>query len=171
MPNKFREFISCIDFSGDQKSQTKPFSDYMTIFNDLKDNGFKLTFHCFEYETDDNFNQILTLNPTRISQCFYLNDKDQLDELIKSKIPLEICPTSAEIFTQKEFEKFDNYKYLIKNNHPIIIGSDSTNLMKTNIKKEYEKFKLLFDNNKSMIKNYLNDQNKYTLNTNAFKIN
>jgi len=170
MPSQYKDFISCIDFCGDQKSQKLPFSNYYNMFADLQNSGFKLTFHCFEYEDDDCFDDILRLKPFRISQCFNLNDRDKLDSLIRSKIPLEICPTAAEIFVGKNIEAFDNYKYLVSENHPIILGSDSTCLMNTSIVEEYEKFSKLFNGKvDDLEKNVMINSKNYIINDNFYQ--
>ena len=168
MPSQYKDFISCIDFCGDQKSQKLPFSNYYNMFTELQNSGFKLTFHCFEYENDECFDDILRLKPFRISQCFNLNDKEKLEALIKSKIPLEICPTAAEIFTGKNIESFDNYKYLIRENHPIILGSDSTYLMNTSILEEYTKFSKFFNGKVDDLQKYVKINSKNSIISDSF---
>jgi adenosine deaminase len=169
MPYEFKEFISTVDFSGDQNLQSLPFNVYEHIFKGLKESGYNLTLHAFENPVDDCFDDIVRLKPTRISQCFFLNDKEKLDSLINSKIPLEVCPTSAEIFTGKSIERLDNYRYLIDNNHPILIGSDSACMMNTNITNEYKKFGMLFDD-KNKLENYLIYQKEYTIRKNELQV-
>lgn len=100
---------------------------------------------------------MIDFGPDRLGHCCYLS-KEQIKQVVKLSIPVEICPTSNVAATQcglpqflphlKEFKKYENAN--------LIICCDDTFLFNTNVSMElFEYVKAMEIKEPEQIKNLL----------------
>ena len=121
---KFPNLILGIDLSGNPTKSK--FIDYIDILNKARSEGLKISIHCGEVVDNQEVKNILNFHPDRIGHgtCIHESlggDKNNWDELLKKKIPVEICITSN--IKCKTVNSYDehHFKFLYENKHPITL--------------------------------------------------
>jgi adenosine deaminase len=140
LPDEIKKFIIGIDIGG-QDFNFNYFEENKYIYQYFQTLGYKINFHLYEKEEEKYFKDIINFHPDRISQCVYLNKIEELDLLVRSKIPLEILPSfSINLTKSQRLAELENYVYLYKKGHPLLIGTDNRYILGTNLTQEYEKY-------------------------------
>jgi adenosine deaminase len=146
-PEYMNKLIVGIDYSGYETNEKHKFTDVIPIFKKFKDLGLKITIHIGEaekYQTID-FN---IFRPDRISHTYFFK-QEECDEIMKHKIPIEVCPTGSysikncisykEItfgnYYNKVLKSYDGEENYIYNLY--CINTDDTMLFTTDLSQEY----------------------------------
>lgn len=119
------DVIVGIDVSGDPLQ--KKFTDYIEMLDKARKEGLKLTIHCGEIPDDKEVSDILNFNPDRLGHCtciheLYKGNHENWTELLKKKIPVELCITSNVKCETVSAADQHHFKYLYEANHPIVLG-------------------------------------------------
>ena len=124
-----RQYIVGLDFSGDPN--VKSFARFRPVFDLAKQTNLSTTIHIGELPDEECLNEnnlILDYKPNRLGHFNYRTIEQEL-QVIKERIPLELCPTSNLLtmnlsnFTEHHFNLF------YQNKHPVTICTDDSGLM------------------------------------------
>jgi adenosine deaminase len=146
-PEQMKKLIVGIDYSGYETNEKHKLSEVIPIFNKFKDLGLKITIHMGETERYQTIDFKL-FRPDRISHTYFFK-QEECDEIMKYKIPIEVCPTGSysikncisykEItfgnYYNKELKSFDGEEKYIYNLY--CVNTDDTMLFTTDLSQEY----------------------------------
>jgi adenosine deaminase len=142
LPEELKNFVVGIDIGGKIcRDDFNYFYSNKYIFDYFRQLNYKINFHLYEQPQEIFFREIIKFKPSRVSQCIYLADIEELNLLLKSEIPLEILPSfSLNMMKKEKLSQLENYVYLCQKGHPLLIGTDNRYILNTSLKKEYEFF-------------------------------
>ena len=158
---KLRPLIVGIDYSGFEEEELHKYEDVIPIFNQFKELGLKVTLHMGEsriYQPLD----FSTFKPERVSHTYFFKE-NECEEIMKNKIPIEICPTGSynikNLYSYMDIP-FNNYhkkKIVGKDGEEFeynlfCINTDDTMLFNTDLSQEYFEVALNFDIRKEELK-------------------
>jgi adenosine deaminase len=99
-----------------------------------------ITIHCGEVENDHDMNFVLKFKPERLGHALLMK-QHQFENILDSRIPVEICPTSNKMTLCLEcLAHHPIAKHLINGNHPISINTDDSGVFNTDSSTEYFTF-------------------------------
>lgn len=146
-----KPLIVGIDYSGYEANEKHKYADVIPIFQKFRDLGLGVTIHMGEIK---NY-QILDYSqfkPDRISHTYFFQDHEYY-EIMKNKIPIEVCPSGSysvkNLTSYKEINLKNYYKKSIKNENSqensednfiydlYCINTDDTMLFITDLSQEY----------------------------------
>ena len=134
---KYKKIVG-IEMSGDPRKGN--FADFADEFKRAQENGLKISLHCAETAEQGDAQQMIDAKPDRLGHCCYLT-KEQIQQVVDLKIPVEICPTSNVAATQCGLPSFlKHLQEFWRLEHNIIICTDDTLLFNTNISMELFEF-------------------------------
>ncbi|KAF7989862.1 hypothetical protein HCN44_008536 [Aphidius gifuensis] len=136
------EYPKCvvgIDLSGDPEEGEA----CIKLFQDCRKVGLKIAAHCAEVPNENEIVDILNFKPNRLGHgtCIHKNlgGSDELyNKLLSSKIPVELCLTSnVKCATVPSYSEH-HLGYLLKDKHPICLGTDDKAVFNVTLSGEYE---------------------------------
>lgn len=158
---KLKKLIVGVDYSGYEEEELHRYEDIIPIFNQFRELGLKVTIHMGEskiYQPMD-FNQF---RPDRVSHTYYFKE-EECEEIMKNKIPIEICPTGS-----YSIKNLNSYKHIPFNNYHkkrittyngeeyeynlYCINTDDTMLFNTDLTHEYYEVAANFEISKEELK-------------------
>ncbi|XP_069682467.1 adenosine deaminase-like protein isoform X2 [Periplaneta americana] len=114
-----------MDLSGDPSKGD--ITDYLSIFDEARKAGFKLSLHCAEVPNTMEVEKILAFHPDRLGHCtcihpLHSGSQELWLKLLNSYIPVELCLTSnVKCGTVDDYKKH-HFIHLYSANHPVILA-------------------------------------------------
>lgn len=94
--------LSGIDFGG--VCTAKKMNDFVDVFTRARGAGLHMAMHCGEDPNDQKeVKEMLSFRPDRLGHCPFL-DKDNMEALVQSGIPVETCITCHKLAFAVEFK-------------------------------------------------------------------
>ncbi|KRW99241.1 hypothetical protein PPERSA_03947 [Pseudocohnilembus persalinus] len=152
---KFSKYLVGLDFCGDP--QVNDFKNFKEVFQKAKDQNIKITLHGSEQKNNENETQyIIDFKPDRIGHFLVYNNK-QFEQVIKNRIPIEMCPTSN-LYAQ-QLKSYDQHHFInfFQNKHPISLNTDDFCCFNSNITQEFMQIALTFKLQKQDIYKIMHD--------------
>lgn len=119
--------------------------------------GFKVVIHIAETPGDEckkETLEILEFGPHRLGHFNYF-DEELFNKIIKSKIPLEVCPSSNLCTIGLKSLKEHHFGKFLKENYPMSICTDDTGVFDTDLNREMKEILEVFQLNKEHLKIFL----------------
>lgn len=131
--------VVAIDLAGSEKND---FLEYKVLFDYARQLNIPFVIHAGENNYPNNVSLAIDYGAKRIGHGIHaIEDKDILNKLVNSKIPLEVCVTSnIQCQLQPSFEKH-SIRQLYDNNVNITLNTDNRTLSNTTLQKEIKKIK------------------------------
>lgn len=159
-----KKLIVGMDYCGNELSEIHKIKDVVPIFQKFRNEGLKITIHSGESPNYQHFDFSL-FKPDRISHTYYYND-EEYHEVMKNKIPIEICPTGSycvkelNSFHDITFKKYHNQTVKLDNGEDYLydlycINTDDTMLFNSDIMQEYFEVASNFKMTKEQLKNMI----------------
>lgn len=162
--SELKKLIVGIDYCGNEQMEKHKLFDIYPIFKKFRDEGLKITVHSGESPNYQKFD-FEAFRPDRISHTYYYKDSEY-EEVMKRKIPIEICPTSS--YCVKELNEFKEitfskyYKKIVEINENenktkyeydlYCINTDDTMLFNSDLMQEYYEVAVNFEMKEKEVK-------------------
>jgi adenosine deaminase len=135
-----------IDYCGYETNEKHMYEDVVPIFEKFRELGLKITIHMGETPKYQMFD-FIKFRPDRVSHTYYFNE-NECEELMRHKIPIEICPTGSlsvkNLYSYKDIPFKNYHKKTVKtySNEDyeydlFCINTDDTMLFTTDLSQEY----------------------------------
>mmetsp|Transcript_11184 Transcript_11184/g.12269 ORF Transcript_11184/g.12269 Transcript_11184/m.12269 type:complete len:339 (-) Transcript_11184:220-1236(-) len=129
---KSSHYIVGVDFSGNPNGPG--FCEYAEIFQEFRDMGYKIAIHFAEVQNDQDSLDILKFKPDRLGHGIFV-DGPVKEEMLKSRIPLEICPSSNSVCSDRPIEEH-HFKDFYPEDYPLCICTDDFGIFGSNLTDE-----------------------------------
>lgn len=129
--------VVAFDLAGDEVGY--PNELYLNYFAYCNENHIPFTVHASEALGPESLNLVLPYKPNRIGHGIHAyDDKNVLADVIKQKVPLEICPKSN--LDTKAINSYEDLhlKELLSLGVIVTINTDDMSVSNTTLKKEYQ---------------------------------
>jgi adenosine deaminase len=131
----FGKGVCGLDFSGN--CYVADFSKFQSLFEYARrQHGIPCTLHFAECDNFQDSRDILNFHPERVGHAAVMNEELE-QELIKRKIPIEICFTSNILCKMHQSFDLHPFKRYYQNNHPMAICTDDKGVFNTSLCKEF----------------------------------
>ena len=129
--------VVALDLAGDEKKYKT--SDYKSLFEIAKKEKIPFTIHAGEADNYESVMDAISFGAKRIGHGInIIENNDVINEVIKNKVTLEICPTSN--VQTKAVESYEKHpiKKLYEKGVLLTINTDNNTVSNTTLSKEYE---------------------------------
>jgi len=150
-----KKLIVGIDYSGNENNEKHSYKELIPIFEKFRELGLKITIHMGEIRNYQLLDYSL-FKPDRISHTFFFKE-NEYEEIMRNKIPIEICPTGSysiqNLHSYKKINFSNYYKKIVKKDSEefvydlYCINTDDTMLFNTDLSQEYLEIALNFQIN------------------------
>ncbi|KRW99942.1 hypothetical protein PPERSA_12618 [Pseudocohnilembus persalinus] len=140
---KYSKYLVGLDWCGNPHKNH--FSQFLPVFQQTKQENIPITIHTGEVQgVIDETQMILDFKPDRLGH-FNLYNKEQFEQVLKEKIPIEMCPTSNKYTLYLDSYKDHHFSDFYKQKHTMSFNTDDNCCFNTNITNEYEQMVNAFD--------------------------
>ncbi|XP_066590477.1 adenosine deaminase-like protein isoform X2 [Prorops nasuta] len=136
---KYPSYIVGIDLSGEPTMGDA----FLHLLETSREAGLKIAAHCAEVPNEEEIMRILNFKPDRLGHCTCVHpnlkgSEKLFNELLKSKIPVELCLTSNVKCETVPSYALHQFKYYYEAGHPICIATDDKGVFDTTLSAEFE---------------------------------